>query len=130
MKFSTLTLTLSFGMLVAAVVASEEPAAKEVSPPACSLDEKALEERKNTVLKEVREKASRIERTKAGYLFRLPRNEENLQLATSVIVLESECCPFFTFQIEAPAGSDEIQFTITAPTDAQDFMDDLFAANQ
>ena len=96
--------------------------------PTCSLDEKELEERKNTVLKTIREKATQTERTEEGYVFTLPRTEEHLQLLTSVVLLESECCPSFSFHLSAGAGSGDVAFTISAPTDAQGFLDTLFVA--
>lgn len=101
-----------------------------MQPSTCSLDEKELEVRKNTVLKTIKEKATKTEKTKEGYVFTLPRKDENIQLVTSVILLESECCPFFTFHISAVAGADDIAFTITAPADAQNFLDTLFAAKK
>lgn len=130
MTFITRILSLSVGLLLPTLIEAEESGMKEVQTPTCSLDQKALEERKETILRHVKEKMTHVERMSEGYRFRLPRNEESLQLATSVILLESQCCPFLDFHIAALAGSDDIQFTITAPSDAQDLIDDLFGGEE
>ncbi|MEM9479133.1 MAG: hypothetical protein AAGA58_05650 [Verrucomicrobiota bacterium] len=98
-----------------------------VQDPTCSLDEKALEERKNTVLRTLKTKATETEKINGGYKFTLPRQEENFQLVTSIILLESECCPFIDFQISAAAGSRDIAFSITAPDSAQGLLDEILS---
>ncbi|MEM0895640.1 MAG: hypothetical protein AAGJ79_02050 [Verrucomicrobiota bacterium] len=107
----------------------QQPNDKEnaVQDPNCSLDDKALEERKNTVLRELKTKATKTEKINGGYKFTLPRQEENFRLVTSIILLESECCPFIDFQISAAAGSRDIAFLITSPADGRGLLDELFA---
>ncbi len=131
-----ITLALCLCLQVTAVLGqsagpkTEKTAENAMKPPTCSLDEKALEERKNTVLKTIKAKATKTEKTKEGYVFTLPRNDENIRLVTSIILLESQCCPFFTFHISVVAGSGEIAFTIIAPSEAQSFLDELFASEK
>ncbi|MEO0444732.1 MAG: hypothetical protein AAF191_01515 [Verrucomicrobiota bacterium] len=96
--------------------------------PTCSLDEKALEERKNTLFRTLKERATKAEKKEEGYAFTLPRREDEFQLVTSMILLESECCPFFSFDISATAGSGDLIFTVTAPTSAQDFLGAIFGS--
>ena len=108
---------------------TEKNQTSEKAPCQCSLDEKELEERKNTFLGPLKAKATKTKRTKEGYIFTLPRQEDNFQLVTSIILLESKCCPFFNFNISAPAGSGDIIFAIDAPTANQNLLDELFASN-
>lgn len=100
-----------------------------IQSPTCSLDEKALEERKNTLFKTLQTKSTKAEKKEGGYLFTLPRQEDHFQLVTSIILLESECCPFFSFHIAAAAGSGDLTFSITAPASAQSLLDEIFASN-
>ncbi|MEM9444438.1 MAG: hypothetical protein AAGA18_03720 [Verrucomicrobiota bacterium] len=130
MKSITKILTLCLGLFLPIVIEAEVTVMGKVQSPTCSLDEEALEERKNTILKQIKDKTDQVERMKEGYRLRFPRSEENIKLTTSIILLESQCCPFLNFHITALAGSDDIQFTITAPPDAQHLIDELFVLNE
>ena len=91
-----------------------------MNTPSCSLDEKGLEERKIEVLHVLKDKASAVRSTEDGYVFSVPRSSENLDLAATVISLETECCPFFSFSLDAKAGQPVFTFGISAS--AETFM--------
>ena len=78
---------------------------KPMNTPSCSLDEKRLEERKTKVFRVLRDKASEVKSTEDGYVFSVPRSSENLDLAATVMSLETECCPLFSFSLDAKGGT-------------------------
>jgi hypothetical protein len=49
-----------------------------------------------------------------GYRFELDRRDGLLQALAGFIALESRCCPFFSFTIEAPSQG-ALALTITGP---------------
>ena len=104
-------------------------AAQGIDPmktPSCSLDEKGLEERKIEVLHVLKDKASAVRSTEDGYVFSVPRSSENLDLAATVISLETECCPFFSFSLDAKAGQPVFTFGISASAETRGFLKDIF----
>ena len=104
-------------------------AAQGIDPmktPSCSLDEKGLEERKIEVLHVLKDKASAVRSTEDGYVFSVPRSSENLNLAATVISLETECCPFFSFSLDAKAGQPVFTFGISASAETRGFLKDIF----
>ena len=92
----------------------------------CSLDEKSLEERKTKVLHVLKDKASDVKSTEDGYVFSVPRSSENLDLAATVISLETECCPFFSFSLDAKAGQPDFTFVISSSAETRGFLKDIF----
>jgi len=99
---------------------------KPMNTPSCSLDEKKLEERKIKVLHVLRDKASEVKSTEDGYVFSVPRSSENLDLAATVISLETECCPFFSFSLDAKAGQPDFTFGISTSVGRRGFLKDIF----
>jgi len=97
-----------------------------MNTPSCSLDEKKLEERKIKVLHVLRDKASEVKSTEDGYVFSVPRSSENLDLAATVISLETECCPFFSFSLDAKAGQPDFTFGISTAVGRRGFLKDIF----
>jgi hypothetical protein len=61
-----------------------------------------------------------------GYVFSVPRSSENLDLAATVISLETECCPFFSFSLDAKAGEPVFTFGISASTETRGFLRHIF----
>ena len=99
---------------------------KPMKTPSCSLDEKGLEERKIKVLHVLKDKASEVKSTEDGYVFSVPRSSENLDLVATLISLETECCPFFSFSLDAKAGQPVFTFGISASTETRGFLRDIF----
>jgi hypothetical protein len=92
---------------------------KPMKTPSCSLDEKGLEERKIKVLHVLKDKASEVKSTEDGYVSACLDLLKNLDLAATVISLETECCPFFSFSLDAKAGQAVFTFGISAPTETR-----------
>ena len=101
-------------------------AAQSMNTQFCSLDETTLEERKIKVLHVLWEKASEVKSTVDGYVFSVPRSSENLDLAATVISLETECCPFFSFSLEAKEGQPHFTFGISTSAERRSFLKEIF----
>ena len=99
---------------------------KPMNTPSCSLDEKGLEERKIKVLHALRDKASEVKSTEDGYVFSVPRSSENLDLAATLISLETECCPFLSFSLDAKEGQPHFTFGISASAESRGFLKEIF----
>ena len=97
-----------------------------MNTPSCSLDEKRLEGRKTKVLHVLRDKASEVTSTEDGYVFSVPRSSENLDLAATVISLETECCPFLSFTLNAKEGQPQFTFSISASAETRAFLKEIF----
>jgi ubiquinone/menaquinone biosynthesis C-methylase UbiE len=92
----------------------------------CSLDAEALQKRKENLFIPLKMKAAKLRRTRKGYMITLPKEQDNLEIVTSIVLLESKCCPFFKFNVSVKR---DIVFKIDAPKENQGLLDDLFDAN-
>ena len=71
-------------------------------PVACCLTSAELREREATLLAQFRSAVIETEELLDGYAFRVPGDRKWIALIAEMIVAESECCPFFTFELVCP----------------------------
>jgi len=91
----------------------------------CSLSAVELEQRRETVLAELRGAVEASKETEVGFAFRLSGGDAILEKLMHLIRLERACCPFITFKLTAEAHNGPIWFELSAPPDAKPMIADF-----
>ena|SRR5579883_1397798 len=100
--------------------------ASDPIPVACSLSDAEKRQREALVLSEFRNCVTATEELGEGYAFRFPCDPRWLTLASELIVLERQCCPFLSFQLTLRAGQDEVVLSLTGPEGTKQFVEAVF----
>ncbi len=66
---------------------------------ACKMTEKEQRERAQTLRKELFSKVQEVSELEDGYALKLPGNKAMFDKIHEHVSIESECCPFFEFEI-------------------------------
>ena len=98
-------------------------------PVVCSLSPAELEERQNRVLAQMSQAILETRETATGYTFRFAPAKETITQLAQVIALESECCPFITFQLTATSGNGPLWLELIVPEDAKPLVASFFHVN-
>jgi hypothetical protein len=91
-------------------------------PIACCLTSAELREREATLLAQFRSAVIETAALPDGYAFRVPRDRKWVAIVAKMIVAETECCPFLTFEFVAQPGMGPVIVRMTGPAGAKDFM--------
>src|SRR5262245_3189836 len=95
-------------------------------PILCNLTESELRERRQTILKGVRQSAIDALPIPLGYAYTFrPTSEVIMQLA-NMVDLERQCCQFLSFKIAVDPGGAPIRLEVTGPPDAAAIIEDFF----
>ena len=88
----------------------------------CKLTTAELRERKETVLKSLKNKVIQKKELENGYAFEFPGTDEILDELTEFIKTERACCDFFVFGLSIRGDKNEAWLELTGPEGAKDFI--------
>lgn len=90
--------------------------------PACKLTSAELQQRKKTVVADLKAKLLTKTETDKGYSFKFNGSDEMLDLLNDFIKTERLCCDFFTFQITIDGEFAWLE--LSGPAGTKDFIKD------
>lgn len=88
----------------------------------CSLTTPELRERKETVLKSLREQILTKKELEHGYAFKFPGTDEVLDQLSEFIKTERACCAFFIFGLSISGDKRETWLELTGPEGTKEFI--------
>jgi hypothetical protein len=104
-------------------------AAKSLNlPVACTLTGPELQERRRTVLQQLRSAVVEVMELETGYAYCFPSQPELLDELAKLVGLERQCCPFLTFRITIAADSGPIWLEMTGPEGTKEFLQATFTS--
>ena len=83
-----------------------------------------LRNRKETVLKSLKEKVKERRELPNGYSFRFEGNDANIDELIEFIKTERECCSFFVFNLSISGDKSEAWLELTGVEGAKDFVEE------
>ena len=95
-------------------------------PIACSLTTPELQQRRSTILLNVRTAALELKELEDGFAYRFPSENTLLADLLTLIQLEHQCCPFLRFNLIIEAGNGPVWLELTGPAGAKEFLVDNF----
>ena len=87
---------------------------------ACSLTSAELQQRKATIIQDLKSILINKEELEYGYAYKFDANDEVIDLLSEFVKVERKCCNFFHFQIAI--NSQETVLSITGEPEAKDFL--------
>lgn len=91
-------------------------------PASCRLLPAELRKREATLLKDLRERIELATPLADGYSLRLKPDDANLRLATDVIAVERQCCPFLQFRLTFAQESRALMLEIRGPAGSRELL--------
>ena len=88
----------------------------------CNLTDAEFRKREAAVLAEFKASAASREEIPDGYAFRAPGDRKWIALASELMILERECCPFFKFELTAEPNQGPATLKITGPAGTKEFV--------
>lgn len=88
----------------------------------CKLPPAVLQERKETVLRELRDQVLAKEELENGFAFKFPGSDDMLDQLSEFIKAERACCDFFVFGLSISGDSSEIWLELSGPAGAKEFI--------
>lgn len=96
-------------------------------PVACALTPGEQDERRSTVLAQLRRAMEHTEERPEGYAYRFAGDGEGVvEQIASVIALERQCCPFLRFALAAEPGQGPVWLEVTGPEGTKEFLATMF----
>jgi len=95
-------------------------------PIACSLTSAELQERRQTILKQLRSAVFEVRELDDGYSYSFPSGGQMLAEIGSMIELERQCCPFLRFRLTVDANDGPIWLELTGPDGTKEFLKEVF----
>lgn len=89
---------------------------------ACNLTSSELQQRKMTVLENMRKEVVDKKEVQNGHAFKFPGTDNVLDQLTEFIKTERMCCNFFIFTLSVSGDKSEIWLELTGPEGAKDFI--------
>lgn len=96
-------------------------------PVACSLTPGEQDERRSTVLAQLRRAMEHTEERPEGFAYRFGGGEGVVEQVAAVIALERQCCPFLRFVLTAEPGRGPVWLEVTGPEGTREFLGTMFA---
>ncbi|MEM6844927.1 MAG: hypothetical protein AAF632_22120 [Bacteroidota bacterium] len=97
-------------------------AKNKTSELSCKLTTAELQERKETVLKSLREQVITKKELENGYAFKFAGTDKVLDQLSEFIKTERACCDFFIFGLSISGDKSQIWLELTGPKGAKDFI--------
>jgi len=88
----------------------------------CKLTTPELLQRKETVLKDLKEQVLMKKELEDGYAFQFPGTDKVLDQLSEFIKTERACCTFFIFGLSISGDKSEAWLELTGPEGAKDFV--------
>jgi hypothetical protein len=89
---------------------------------ACRLTTPELQQRKKTVIKELKGLVLEKEEVANGYRYKFEGTDANLDLLNNFVKTERLCCPFFEFRVTVPGDSKHCWLELSGPNGVKDFI--------
>ena len=96
-------------------------------PIVCTLSAQELQERRQTTLNFLKERAIDVRQTGDGWIFAFEPNSQVLVTLANLVDVERQCCQFLTFKIVVEPRRPMV-LEITGPPAARDLIADLFGS--
>lgn len=96
-------------------------------PIACSLNDADFQQRRASVLGEVRSQVLEVKELDDGYAYRFPSDQLWITELATLMSFERACCPFLRFNLRVEPGEGPIWFELTGPAGTKDFLNAFFA---
>ena len=96
-------------------------------PIACSLSEPERQERRRTVIAELRTHIRLVTERADGYALDLAPSDEAIVAATTFIRLVRRCCPFLRFTLTSEPGEARVVLALTGGPGVRDFLSSWLA---
>lgn len=93
---------------------------------ACTLSTPELQQRRSTLLQEVRAAALEVKEIASGFAYRFPSDDSLLGDLFTLIQLEHQCCPFLRFSLVVEAGDGPVWLELTGPPGTKEFLTSIF----
>jgi hypothetical protein len=88
----------------------------------CKLSTPELQERKGTVVAELKKLMLEKKETSNGFLYKFEGSDNLLDLLTSFIKTERLCCEFFEFGLTVAGNGSHIWLQLSGPEGTKDFI--------
>jgi hypothetical protein len=99
----------------------------EAQPPiACKLTDAEFRERREGILKAVKNGVAERKELEDGFAYRFPSDSAWLATLSKLVAVERECCPFLRFQIRLEPANGPIWLELTGPHGTKDFLNAIF----
>ena len=85
------------------------------APMSCNLTAEAQHERKSTVIASLRTQVLERQELENGYAFRFVGSDDTVAELSRFIELESECCPFYVFDLDVAEDKSAAWLKMTGP---------------
>jgi hypothetical protein len=95
---------------------------KEIISVSCKLTAPELQQRKVTVLTEIKKRVVQRVETANGIRYVFNDSDETIDLLTSFIKTERQCCSFFTFSLIVGQPERFISMELSGPEGTKDFI--------
>ncbi len=96
-------------------------------PIACTLTNAELEERRQSIIRDLRNAVSDVQELDNGYAYSFGEGAEHLLARIgSMIGLERQCCPFLRFTVVVESNSGPIRLELTGPNGTKEFLKEVF----
>jgi hypothetical protein len=95
-------------------------------PIACSLTDAELQERRRTVLEQVRSAVIETKEVEDGNAYQLLPSEDWLADLANLVNLERQCCPFLRLSIIVEPANGPFWLELTGPLGTKDFLTTTF----
>lgn len=94
-------------------------------PVACSLTSAELQERRSTVLQNLRGVVVEVRELEGGYAYSFP--SDNLTEIAAMIDLERQCCPFLRFRLTVEPNGGPLWLELAGPDGTKEFLREIFS---
>ena len=91
-------------------------------PIACNLTTTELQERRRTVLENIKGAVLEVKELEDGYAYSFPSEGGRLRELADMIELERQCCPFLRFRRIVEMNGGPIGLEMTGPEGTKDFL--------
>lgn len=120
---------LLLGFLISATVIyaqmdeNKSSMSKKALTPTCKLTTPELQERKKTVIAELKALVLERKETKTGVQYKFDGSDKMIDLLTSFIKTERLCCDFFSFDLSVESEEKFIWLELSGPEGTKDFIE-------
>ena len=90
----------------------------------CSLTTAELRDRRDTVLRQIRNQVLETSELPNGYSFRFSGADEIVDMVAEFIKTERMCCQFFAFSLDVKGDKSGSSMTLTGPEGVKNFIRD------
>ncbi len=94
-------------------------------PIACSLNDADFQQRRASILAEVRAQVLEVKELDDGYAYRFPSDKAWIAELATFMTFERACCPFLQFNLRLEPNEGPIWLELTGPSGTRAFLDSI-----